>query len=152
MCLARALSDADASGKVITFDVLPHDVGILWNCVRDADGPCSRAELLADYADLVERYVVFVRGDTRRELARTCFPRVHAAFLDSVHTYAHVMAEFDCIRAGQKAGDILFFDDYTAAAYPGVVKAADEICATAGYAKTVVEAHAGRRYLIAVKE
>jgi predicted O-methyltransferase YrrM len=151
LCMAKALDDVGATGKILTFDVLPHDVGILWNCIRDADGPRTRAELLSDYAPLMERYVMFFRGDTSRELARISFPRVHFAFLDSVHTYDHVMAEFSAIRGRQMPGDLLFFDDYTPDKYPGVVRAADEICRDHGYAPTVVTANVQRRYLIAEK-
>lgn len=151
LCLAKALADAGASGKIVTFDVLPHDQPMYWNCIRDADGPRTRAELLREYRDLLERYVVFHCGDTRLTLSRIVFPRVHFAFLDSVHTYSHVMAEFAAIRGAQQPGDVLFFDDYTPATYPGVVKAADEICRTAGYSGTAVVAHEHRRYLLAEK-
>lgn len=151
LCLAKALDDTGATGKIVTFDVLPHDVEILWNCVRDAEGPRSRADLLRDYAPLLERYVIVHRGDTKRELAKMSFPRIHFAFLDSVHTYDHVKSEFESIGGRQRTGDILFFDDYTLEAYPGVVAAADEICASHGYSKTVVAADDRRRYLIAEK-
>jgi predicted O-methyltransferase YrrM len=151
LCMAKAMDDAGATGKIVSFDVLPHDVEILWNCIRDAEGPRTRADLLRDYKDLMERYLVFHRGDTRQELAKVIFPRVHFAFLDSVHEYDHVMAEFSAIRGRQAAGDILFFDDYTPDAYPGVVKAADEICRTHAYAGQVVTANPQRRYLIAEK-
>src|SRR5581483_9097471 len=57
LCLARALADVRADGRIVTHDVLPHDVEMFWNCVRDEDGPRTRATLLIDYADLLERYV-----------------------------------------------------------------------------------------------
>lgn len=152
LCLARALSDAGASGRVATFDVLPHEVPIYWNCIRDERGPCTRAELLGDYAALVERSIVFHRGDTREMLQRVVFPRVHFAFLDSVHTYEHVMNEFAAIRDRQQRGDVLFFDDVTPAFYPGVVKAAEEICRDHGYSPTAVDVSERRRYLVAEKQ
>jgi predicted O-methyltransferase YrrM len=70
LCMARALDDGGASGKILSFDVLPHDTPMLWNSVADDGGPRTRAELLAGYTDLIQRYVIFHRGDTRRELAR----------------------------------------------------------------------------------
>ena len=152
LCMAKALDDAGATGKIVSFDVLPHDVSILWNCIRDADGPRTRADLLQDYGGLLERYVIFHRGDTKEELAKVSVPRVHVAFLDSVHEYEHVMAEFSSIRTRQRTGDVLFVDDYTPDAYPGVVKAADEICRDHGYSTRVVAANARRRYLIAEKQ
>ena len=152
LCLAKALADGGASGKIVSFDVLPHDQRIFWNCIRDVDGPATRAELLSAYAALIEAHVIFHRGDTRRELAKMSFPRIHVAVLDSVHTYDHVLAEFAAIRGRQRPGDLLFFDDYTPDAYPGVVKAADEICASAGYATEAVASSDRRRYLIAEKQ
>lgn len=152
LCLAKAFHDVGATGKIVSFDVLPHDVKILWNCVRDVDGPRTRADLLQDYAELIERYVIFHGGDTKRELAKMSFPRINLAFLDSVHSYEHVMAEFSSIGDHQTTGDIIFFDDYTPEAYPGVVKAADEICLSQGYSKKIVTANAQRRYLIAEKQ
>jgi hypothetical protein len=151
LCLARALADANAAGKIFTFDVLPHEIPIFWNSISDARGPTTRAELLVPYASLLERFAVFSRGSTRVTLAQLTLPRVHFAFLDSVHTYDHVMAEFGAIRGRQRHGDVLFFDDYTPAAYPGVVKAADEICATEGYDRTVIAGGPRRAYLIARK-
>lgn len=152
LCLARALSETGAAGKIVSFDVLPHDVRIYWNCIRDSDGPRTRAELLGEYADLIEPYLVFHEGDIRRELRKFAFPRIHFAFLDSVHTYEHVLAEFSSIRARQQPGDILFFDDYSLCNYPGVVKAADEICRAHSYTKTVVAVRQERGYLIAEKQ
>jgi len=150
LCMARALWDAGASGKIASFDVLPHGEAMYWNCYRDVDGPRTRADLLSDYTELIERYVVFHRGDTRK-LAHVSIPRVHVAFLDSVHTYDHVVAEHAAIRGRQHAGDVLVFDDYSAA-YPGVVKAADEICHTYAYTSKCIAVSASRRYLVAEKQ
>ncbi len=149
LCLAKALADSSASGKIFTFDVLPHDVPIYWNCCRDVDGPRTRGELLGEYAELIEKHVVFHQGDTRLALRKIAFPRVHFAFLDSVHTYDHVIYEFAQIGGRQQRGDLTIFDDYTA--YPGVAQAADEICGRYGYAATVIAATPQRGYLIAEK-
>ena len=151
LCMAKALDDGNASGKILSCDVIPHDVSIFWNCIKDTEGPRSRAELLVDYAALLERFMIFHRGDSRRELAHMSVPRIHIAVLDSVHTYEHVLAEFASIRGRQQSGDLLFFDDYTPEAYPGVVRAADEICDGFAYTKTVVTASPGRCYVIAEK-
>jgi predicted O-methyltransferase YrrM len=152
LCLARALDDAGVSGKVLTFDVLPHDLTMYWNCIQDLDGPRTRAQLLNHYRELLETYVIFHAGDSARELRKLGCPRVHFAFLDSVHTYAHVMAEFATLRERQRPGDVLFFDDYAPESYPGVYQAADEICATAGYTGTRLQASPKRAYLVASKQ
>jgi predicted O-methyltransferase YrrM len=151
LCMAKALDDTATPGTISTFDILPHDEAMFWNCVLDADGPRTRAQLLDGYADVTARRVRFHQGDAKAALAKVAAPRVHFAFLDSAHTYEQVMAEFAHLEARQARGDVLFFDDYTQSAYPGVVRAADEICATRGYAPVVVTANAARRYLIAEK-
>ena len=152
VCLARAMQDSGATGKILTFDVLPHDVPMLWNCLLDVDGPRTRAQLLADWSDLVDTFIVFERGDTRRTLAGLAAPRVHIAFLDAVHEYEYVMAEYAAVRGRQRPGDLLLFDDYTPSRYPGVVAAADEICRVDGYRTTIVRAHEHRGYLVAEKQ
>lgn len=151
LCLAKALEDTGITGKIVTFDVLPHDVPMFWNCFRDAEGPRTRAALLSDYAPLLERDIIFQCGDTGSDLARMRFGRIHFAFLDSVHSYDHVMREFAAIQSQQQAGDMLVFDDYSSDQYPGVVRAADEICQSHGYAPTIIEARPQRRYLVAEK-
>jgi predicted O-methyltransferase YrrM len=152
LCLAKAMHDTGASGKIITFDVLPHETKILWNCVLDASGPRTRAELLHEYADLLTRFVIFHRGDSTRQMPKMSASRINLAFLDSVHEYEHVMAEWSAIRGRQLPGDLIFFDDYTPDVYPGVVSAADDICRTGGYSTRVIETDRRRRYLIAGKQ
>jgi predicted O-methyltransferase YrrM len=152
LCMARALRDMGRPGKIITFDVLPHDTPMYWNCIADQDGPQSRAQLLADYAPLIEEYVLFHRGDTRIELDKIALPRVHLAFLDGMHTYDYVMREFAFVRKRQAAGDIVFFDDYTPEFYPGIVEAVDTICRNHGYSKRVISLSQQRGYVIARKE
>lgn len=151
LCMAKALADADIEGKILTFDVLPHNVKMYWNCVDTVEAPKTRAELLVDYSELVERYLVFHQGDTRIELPKVQVPRVNYAFLDSVHTYEYVNREFEYVSNKQETGDMAFFDDYTSA-FPGVVKAVDEIACVYGYTKHVISASVGRRYAILSKQ
>jgi predicted O-methyltransferase YrrM len=151
LCMARALDDAGVPGTIVTCDVLPHDVPMFWNCIDDLDGPRSRAELLRPWADLVERYVVYQQGDTLRHLPRLYLPRVNVAFLDGQHTYAYVLREFEAIRGRQRPGDVIFFDDYTPARFPGVVQAVDEICAGHGYDRETLHASGERGYVVARK-
>jgi predicted O-methyltransferase YrrM len=152
LCMARALRDSGQPGKIITFDVLPHQVKMFWNCIADAQGPQTRAELLKDYDELIEEYVIFHQGDTRLELKKVDLPRVHLAFLDGMHTYKYVMYEYGLIKDRQKAGDIIFFDDYTPQFFPGVVRAVDEICDRYGYEKRMIAVSEQRGYVIAHKK
>jgi len=149
LCLAKALSDARQPGTIMTFDVLPHEVKMYWNCIADAEGPRSRSELLHDYQQLIDNNVIFVQGDSKLQLEKAVMPRVHFAFLDGAHTYEYVQKEFSLIKDKQRSGDIIFFDDYTPAFFPGVVKAVDEICDAHDYSKQVITIGAQRAYVLA---
>lgn len=153
LCMARALNDAGKDGKIVTFDVIPHDVPMYWNCIADHEGGGrqSRRDLLIDYAPLLERYVIFHQGDTKLEMPKVSMPRVHLAFFDGVHTRDYVTFEFHSVRARQQPGDVVFFDDYTPGQFGGVVEAVDEICATYGYDKEVIRTGDKRAYVIATK-
>lgn len=39
LCMAKALSDQQRAGMILTFDILPHETKMYWNCVDDHDGP-----------------------------------------------------------------------------------------------------------------
>lgn len=151
LCMARALRDAGVEGTIFTYDVLPHEVPIYWNCVDDWEGERTRATLLAPWAELVERHVAFIQGDSIRELARLQVPRVNFVFLDGQHTYPYVMREFAWVQGRQRPGDVVFFDDYTDT-FPGVIRAVDEICERFGYEKDVVRSSDSRAYVIASKQ
>lgn len=151
LCMARALADAGQAGKIFTFDVLPHNTKMFWNCISDQHGPQTRAELMRDYRTLADEYIVFHQGDTKRELDKMHLPRVHFAFLDGMHTYEYALHEFDYLKGRQVKGDVVFFDDYSTQVFPGIVKAVDEICAKNGYAKKVITLSEQRGYVIAEK-
>jgi len=151
LCMAKALQDADTEGKIITFDVLPHNTKMYWNCIDDLDGPKTRAKLLSDYTALINRYIVFHQGNSRIEVPKVYLGRVHFAFLDGAHTYRDVWHEFNYVKDHQKNGDIIFFDDYTQSLFSGVVKAVDEICEKHNYTKKVIAVNLNRGYVIAEK-
>lgn len=152
LCMARALYDSSRAGMIITFDILPHDTEMYWNCIDDKDGPRTRAKLLEEWKDLVTNYIVFHQGDTRVELPKVQTDRVNFAFLDGAHTYEDVKYEFLQIKDRQKTGDIIVYDDYTSTQFSGLVKAVDEICSIFNYEKTVIHAHNSRAYVVAVKK
>lgn len=152
LCMAKALADNKKEGKIITFDVLPHDIKMFWNCIDDHNGPQSRKDLLSPWSKLVERYIVFHQGDTRIEMKKVKLQRTHFAFLDGFHTYPDVIYEYSQIRGLQKRGDIIVFDDYTPQQYPGLVKAVDEICSNDNYSKLIINSTNNRGYVIAEKK
>jgi predicted O-methyltransferase YrrM len=149
LCLARALSDSGQSGKIVTFDVLPHDVSMFWNCIADAQGPRTRADLLHEYENLLEEFVIFHQGYTETALGKLAVSRIHFAFLDGSHTYQSLSNECGYVKKRQKRGDIIFFDDYTPQVFPGVVRAVDEMCPSEEYTKQIVTVSEERGYVIA---
>lgn len=152
LCMARALSDMGRHGSIMTFDTLPHQMPIYWNCIDDINGKRSREALLAPWVDLVQEYLVFLQGDTRTMLQRVNLGRVHFAFLDGAHTHRDVIFEFCQVAGRQRPGDTVVFDDYTPCQYPGLVKAVDEICNLYNYAPKKLFAHSGRGYVVAIKQ
>jgi hypothetical protein len=149
--MAKALQNQQRAGLILTFDVLPHQTPMYWNCIDDLNGPRTRTELLEPWQDLLRDYVVFHQGDTKLELPKVQTERIHFAFLDGAHTYKDVMFEFAQIREQQQPGDVVVYDDYTPQQFTGIVKAVDEICETYRYKRTDLQAHSGRRYVVAVK-
>ena len=152
VCMARALADEDVCGKIITLDLLPHSVKMYWNCIDDHDGPKTRQELLAPWRGLVDPYIIFIENDSRIGIRRAAMGRIHFAFLDGAHTYEDVMMEFDMVRQRQEAGDVIVFDDYNPAQFPGIIRGVDEGCERWGYSKDVFGDSLGRSYVIARKK
>lgn len=153
VCMAKALSDSQFEGSICTVDVLPHFKKILWNCIADhTDGAQTRDDLLRDWAELVERYIIFVQGFTRHVVPKIALTRINFAFLDGAHTYEDVMFEFNYISQRQKKGDIVVFDDYNVKNFPGIVKAIKHIESTNNYEiKLICNKHNLRDYAIAKK-
>ncbi len=151
ICMAKALDEAGCSGKIVTFDVLPHDTKMYWNCIDDLEGPKTRSQLLAKWGRLSQNYIFFHQGETKIEFPKITTERIHFAFLDGAHTYNDVMFEFMQIKDKQLSGDIIIYDDYTPEQFTGLVKAVDEICEKFKYKSKVINAHSRRGYLIATK-
>lgn len=126
ICLAKALDDAAAAGHVVSFDVLPHNHRIYWNCIDDCDGKKTRSELLKPW-QLLGSKVVFIQGDSLYQLPRVGLDRVNFAFIDAHHTKENVLSEYDYIASRQEPGDVIVFDDVTPGAFDGVVAAVDHI-------------------------
>ncbi|MFN8255582.1 MAG: class I SAM-dependent methyltransferase [Bacteroidales bacterium] len=151
VCMAKALEDSNVEGKIFTFDVLPHQTRMYWNCIADHEGKMTREELLAGYCVYTNRYIVFKQGNTRIELNKMHLDRVNFAFLDGSHSFKDVMFEFNYLKKRQIKGDIIFFDDYSQNRFPGIVKAVDKICKEFGYSKQILSAGQNRAYVIAEK-
>jgi hypothetical protein len=152
LCMSKALESQGRHAKIVTFDVLPHNSKMYWNCIDDHDGPKTRSELIEPWSELSSKYIFFIQGDSKISLKKTFSERIHFAFLDGSHTYDDVMFEFNQIKEYQKAGDIIVFDDYNKSQFPGLVKAVDEICKNSNYLRRNLFAKNSRAYVIATKE
>jgi predicted O-methyltransferase YrrM len=149
--MARALQDAKTSGKIITFDILPHNIPMFWNCIDDHEKPKSRKELLFPWSELASAYVLFMEGDSRINLSRLSADHIGFAFLDGAHGYNDVLFEFETVARKQRAGDVIVFDDYNEQDFPGLVKAVDYGCHVYGYNKDVIDSGKNRKYVIATR-
>ena len=150
LCMARALIDANAHGIIVTIDILPHNIPILWNCIDDHDGPKTRQQLLSLWR-LELDYVVFIQGWTRKQLARTGLSHINFAFLDAQHTAKDVMAEYTFVRDRQQPGDKVIFDDVTPGHFDGVVRAVEEIEAEGLYLIERIQVSGQRGYAVATR-
>lgn len=147
VCLAKALHDAQRSGKIVTIDVLPVNKAIYWNCIHDAEGKKTRFQLLAKWRNLVETHIIFLQGHTDIVLQQLGLARIHCAFLDSGHDYDTLKMELDFVTAHQQSGDIIICDDYTPAQFPGVVKAVDKLLAGGQYRGQLFTTPEARGYM-----
>ena len=149
--MAKALEDAGKQGRITTFDLLPHDKKMYWNCIDDVEGMKTRRNLLAPWEALLDKYVYFLEGDSRVLMDRFKMGRINFAFLDGAHSYKDVMAEFMQVMPWQKAGDVIVFDDYSPTIFPGLVEAVDEACREHGYSMNIIRSKGDRAYVIARK-
>ena len=153
ICMAKALSDSKFEGSILTMDVLPHNKEMFWNCAADhTSGKQTRQNLLKNWTDLSDRYIIFLQGFTKHILPKLALTRIHFAFLDGAHTYDDVLFEFNNISKRQKEGDIIVFDDYNETDFPGIVKAVNYIGKKMHYSiKFVRNKNTFRDYAIAKK-
>ena len=151
ICMAKALSDSDSSGKILTFDLISNEKEMFWNSIDDLEGKQTRLELLKPWGNLVEKFIIFVEGDTRETLKTCSVSRVNFAFLDGAHTYDDVMFEFSQIKDKQIKGDIIVYDDYSPGLFPGIVRAVDYICESYDYRREDIVSEGNRAYVVAIK-
>ena len=151
LCMAKALDDLKVNGFIQTIDVLPHDMPMYWNSIMDHDGKQSRQQLLNEYKHLIDKYINFLHGESEKIFPTLDISRIHFAFIDGEHFYDNVISDGENISKKQEQGDILIFDDYTDLLFPGVVRAANEICEKFRYKRIKVFSSDERAYLIAEK-
>ena len=151
LCMAKALEDQIKEGKIVTIDPLPHNIKMYWNCIDDNESAKSRAQLLANYFDLIHRYIWFFEGKSKDLLNKLELSRVHFAFLDGSHDYKDIKFEISYVVPRQQKGDIIFFDDFQESKYPGIVKAVRELESQGDYSIKPIFLNDQRGYAIAEK-
>lgn len=147
LCMAKALVDTAAYGKIITLDILPHDVAIYWNCIDDHEGAKTRRELLKPWNKYLD-FVIFLQLDASKDLQRIGLSRIHFAFIDASHDKESVLQEFDFIQQRQQEGDMILFDDVSSK-FPGVKEALRFICKNSHYEILTFDESNDRGYALA---
>jgi hypothetical protein len=147
-CMAKALNDAKIDGTILTFDVLPHEKSMIWNCVDDHSGLHSRAEIVRRWPEEVAR-IIFFRGSTFEHLQRFGIDRIPFAFLDAFHDKKSVLEEFMFVEGRQAKGDRIVFDDVTPGVFDGVVDAVKIIESDFPYKMEWINSSDDRGYVVA---
>ena len=69
--MAKAFEDNNASGKIVTFDLISNEDEMYWNCIDDVDGSNSRLSLLDPWKKLVDNYLIFIRSSANNFISIT---------------------------------------------------------------------------------
>lgn len=144
LCMAHAIADAGAVGKVLSYDVIDPDSREPRNAPTDLlDEIPTAVELVAGFRP--QRVPVLLFGANHRP---THEHRINFAFIDGKHSHESVKNDAGAIMARQQRGDVIIFDDLQ---IEGVARAVAEIgmLGLGRYEVEALEAHPGRRYAIA---
>jgi len=150
ICMSKALIDSNSLGKILTYDILPHEKRMYWNVFLDNSGKHSRQELLKKWLKELSN-IIFIQGSSRTNMIRTHLDRINFAFLDAEHTYKDVISEFKYVSSKQIINDIIVFDDVTPGKFDGVVKALQKIQNENKYDVEYIRSSDQRGYAIAKK-
>ena len=125
--MSKVLKDLNLDAKIYTFDVIPHDKKIFWNCYADhIYGKQTRQNLLKEYRNYLNN-ITFSTGESHKQIKKLNLTRINFAFIDGSHEYEDVKKDFIQISEKQLKGDVILFDDYTSSYFNGVVKLVDQI-------------------------
>ena len=149
LCMAKALMDTATFGKIVTLDILPHDVAIFWNCIDDLEGAKTRRELLKPWDEYLN-FAIFLQLDASKDLQRVGLSRIHFAFIDASHDKDSVIKEFDFIQKRQQQGDMILFDDVSSK-FPEVQEALCFIRKNSNYEILTFDENDERGYALATR-
>jgi len=108
LCMAFALADAKASGKVHSVDVIDPNSMVPRNSILDLERPRSVREFVLPWqeSDRIEFH-----WSTGINWLKSHPERVHFAFVDGKHSEGIVREEAELLAARQQQGDVSIFDD-----------------------------------------
>lgn len=150
--MSNIMSKYDYTSNIFTFDILPHNKKMYWNCIADTQyGKQTRDSLLKSYKELTDK-ITFITGTTKEKLKKIKLDRINFAFVDGSHEYEDVSFEYQYISNRQTKGDIIFFDDVTENKFNGIVKLINEISLTNSYNIIKLKSSEYRGYAIAEKK
>ena len=150
ICMSKAIIDSNINGRVVTFDIIPHNKKMFWNIYKDHEDLFTRDEILKPWKEEVNK-ILFIEGWTNKQLNKTGINRINFAFLDAQHEYENVMQEYKYVEKRQITNDIIIFDDVTENQFDGVVKAVNEIKKLGNYSVELFKSSDNRAYAVARK-
>ncbi len=127
LIMSKVLDELQIDAKIYTFDIIPNNKKIFWNCFADhIFGKQTRFELLKDYRNLLKN-INFLTGQSFEQLNKLKLERINFAFIDGSHEYEDVKKDYLQISKKQTKDDLILFDDYTNNFFNGVVKLVDQV-------------------------
>lgn len=124
--LAQAVRSG-GGGKVVAID--PHRGGSGDVGSEDSEAEATTLPLLRHNLRRlgVDDLVTVVCADATAAARDWCHGRVSLLFVDGLHTYEGVLADFAALEPHLADAAVVVFDDYRRDEYPGVVRAVDEL-------------------------
>jgi predicted O-methyltransferase YrrM len=126
LIMAIVINKFEVPGKIHTID----NISTFDNCLKSAKlgRKISIEESVEEWKDIVDKYIIFEKGDSKKILADLDknLNRINFAFLDGAHHYKDLKRELEFVEPKQQKDDVIVVDDYTKTQFPEIVKAVDE--------------------------
>jgi len=155
LILAKIMNLLNKKGVIHTIDMNSNREKI-YNCLLSAHlgRKVSVNECLKEWEPLVNQYIKFHIGDSKKLLNNLNLERINFAFLDGAHYYEDVKRELEYVNSRQMKGDIIICDDYTKKQFPEICKAIDEFLENNDYNSKIFYGNDGikmRGYVYMIK-
>lgn len=135
--MARIMEMHNIQGTIHTLDY----VDKFDNCLKASQlkRSVSLNECVEEWKPLVDKYIVFEKGDSNKKLLDLSnqISRINFAFLDGAHYYNDLTNELKFVEQRQNVGDIIICDDYTQTQFPEIVRAVNDFLTNDKYEHTI---------------